>query len=189
MVDPDAVTVLVDKQRRLPPGYEPTDLVPPDVAFTFAGPSPKRLLRAEAATALEELFAAAAADGLPLAAVSGFRSEATQAQLFEAYAARDGEVEASRYSAHPGHSEHQTGLAMDVTGSDGACPAEPCFAGTPEARWLADHAADHGFVIRYPEGAEAITGYRYEPWHLRYVGVDVARDVVRLGVTLDEYLA
>jgi D-alanyl-D-alanine carboxypeptidase len=78
---------------------------------------------------------------------------------------------------------------MDVTGRDGACAAEPCFAGTPEAVWLAAHAAEHGFVIRYPEGAEAITGYLHEPWHLRYVGVGVATDLVARGLTLDEYLA
>jgi D-alanyl-D-alanine carboxypeptidase len=189
VTDPESITVLVNKTWRLPPGWQPPDLVPPDVAFVFDGPSPKRLLRTEAAAALEELFAAAEGDGLPLAAVSGFRTEQTQAQLFDAYVARDGEAEASRYSARPGHSEHQTGLAMDVTGRDGACAAEPCFAGTPEAVWLAAHAAEHGFVIRYPEGAEAITGYLHEPWHLRYVGVGVATDLVARGLTLDEYLA
>jgi D-alanyl-D-alanine carboxypeptidase len=75
---------------------------------------------------------------------------------------------------------------MDVTGLDGRCPAEDCFAGTPEARWLAAHAHERGFVIRYPEGKEAVTGYDYEPWHLRYVGPAVAAELTRRGLTLDE---
>jgi zinc D-Ala-D-Ala carboxypeptidase len=93
-----------------------------------------------------------------------------------------------RYSARPGHSEHQTGLAIDVSGLDGRCQAEPCFAGTPAGRWLARHAPDFGFVVRYPEGKESVTGYMYEPWHLRYVGVPDAQAMSRDGRTLEEHL-
>lgn len=92
-----------------------------------------------------------------------------------------------RYSAVPGHSEHQTGLAIDVSGSDGKCAASDCFAGTPEADWIAQHAPEYGFIIRYPEGKEAITGYKYEPWHIRYVGVDIAKDIAAQNLTLEEY--
>jgi D-alanyl-D-alanine carboxypeptidase len=184
--DPASVAVLVDKAHGLPPGWKPPDLVAADVPFTFAGQDPKRLLRAEAAAALEALFADAAAAGVPLRAVSGYRSEATQADLYGLAVDQHGRAAADRTNARPGHSEHQTGLAMDVTGLDGRCPAEDCFAGTPEARWLAAHAADHAFVVRYPEGREAVTGYAYEPWHLRYVGPAVAAELTRRGLTLDE---
>ncbi|MNC65163.1 D-alanyl-D-alanine carboxypeptidase [compost metagenome] len=87
----------------------------------------------------------------------------------------------------PGHSEHQTGLAIDLSGTDGKCAAESCFAGTKEANWLADHAAEYGFIIRYPEGKQAITGYMYEPWHVRYVGKDIAASIAERGITLEEY--
>lgn len=99
-----------------------------------------------------------------------------------------GEEYARKYVAEPGHSEHQTGLTMDVSGSTGECAADECFAGTPEAQWLADHAVTFGFIIRYPLGKEAITGYHYEPWHLRYVGVTVSTAIAASGLTLEEYL-
>jgi len=185
---PDDIAVLVNKSYRLPKNYKPDDLVEPNVPFIFKEKLEKRLMRKEAAEALEKLFAAAEKDGVPLAGVSGFRSEATQKALFESYVKRDGEEAARKYSAVPGFSEHQTGLAMDVTGINGKCPAEDCFAGTKEAKWLADHAAEYGFIIRYPKGKDDITGYQYEPWHLRYVGTKMAKDIADKGLTLEEYL-
>ncbi|MFB5265849.1 D-alanyl-D-alanine carboxypeptidase family protein [Paenibacillus enshidis] len=187
VADPDAVTVLVNKQIRLPENYIPADLVYPDVRFVFKEKIEKRMLRKEAAQALETMFAAAGKDGINLAGVSGYRSEARQKVIFNQYAAKDGEEKAKTYSAYPGTSEHQTGLAIDVSGSDGKCAAESCFAGTPEAEWLAAHAAESGFIIRYPEGKEGITGYKYEPWHIRYVGVELAKEISAKGITLEEY--
>ena len=185
---PGAVDVLVNKRVRLPAGWAPRRLVVPRVPFTFAGFHEKRQLRPVAARAVEALFADAAADGTPLAGVSGYRSEATQRSLFEYHVGRLGRAEARRVSARPRHSEHETGLAIDVTGSDGRCPAEPCFAGTPAARWLEQHAPDHGFVVRYPEDGEASTGYAYEPWHLRYLGPRRARALADSGLTYEELL-
>jgi D-alanyl-D-alanine carboxypeptidase len=185
--NPDDITVLVNKQFKLPENYNPDDLVEPNVPFIFEEKLEKRKMRREAAKALEEMFAAAKDDGIYLAGVSGYRSEQTQRALYENYAARDGEEAANRYSAKPGHSEHQTGLAMDVSGSDGKCAAEDCFADTQEAKWLAEHAHEYGFIIRYPQGKEAITGYQYEPWHLRYVGKEAAREIAAKGITLEEY--
>ena len=179
--------MLVDRQRRLPAGYQPADLIDAPIDFTFGHPDPKRLLRREPAEAAARLFAAATAAGRPLRAVSGFRSEAQQQQIHQEFVEDDGQEAADRYSARPGHSEHQTGLALDVTTYDGACPAEDCFALRPEAQWLADHAHEHGFIVRYPEGAEAITGYEYEPWHLRYVGVELATHLDAEDLTLDEW--
>lgn len=186
--DPDAPLVLVDHHRYLPPGWEPAQLVPAPIPFAFDGDSPKRLLRPVAAEALGELVDAARSDGISILGVSGYRSEATQRSLFERYAAQKGEEAASKVSARPSHSEHQTGLAMDVTGADGACQATACFADSPEAAWLADHAFEHGWVVRYPPGAEDITGYEAEAWHLRYVGPAVAAELHDRNLTLDQYL-
>ncbi|ASS67191.1 MULTISPECIES: M15 family metallopeptidase [unclassified Paenibacillus] len=183
----DTVAALINKEFRLPKGYVPDDLVYPDIPFTFSEKIDKRKLRKEAAGALEKLVAGAKKDGISLAGVSGYRSETRQKTLFDNYAKKDGVAAADKYSARPGHSEHQTGLAIDMSGTDGKCAAESCFGGTPEAEWLAAHAADYGFIIRYPEGKESITGYKYEPWHIRFVGKELAVKLAASGDTLEEY--
>jgi len=185
--NPSDITVLVNKVYRLPADYRPADLVVPNVAFIFKEADDKRLMRKEAAQALESMFAAAKQGGIHLAGVSGFRSYETQKNLFEYYVKVQGEETARRYSAEPGHSEHQTGLTMDVSGSTGQCAADDCFAGTAEAEWLAKHAHEYGFIIRYPKGKEAITGYAYEPWHLRYVGTALSKQIAAKGVTMEEH--
>ncbi|MEK4519702.1 M15 family metallopeptidase [Paenibacillus sp. FSL H8-0122] len=187
VAEPESITVMVNKQYSLPDQYKPADLVYPDVPFIFSEKIEKRMLRREAAAALEEMFAGAKADGVYLAGVSGYRSESTQRRLYDNYVARDGEEKAQTYSAMPGHSEHQTGLAIDLSGRDGKCAAESCFAGTKEAEWLAAHAAEYGYIIRFLEGKEAITGYKYEPWHVRYVGKEIAASIAERGITLEEY--
>lgn len=133
-------------------------------------------------TALKSMFAAAKADGLNLFICSGFRSYTTQKNLYNRYVKRDGVAAADRYSARPGHSEHQTGLAFDINKADSS------FVGTPEAKWLAENSYKYGFIIRYPEGKESITGYKYEPWHVRYLGVETATAVYNSGLCLEEYL-
>ncbi len=185
--DPQSISALVNKIFALPSDYVPGDLVEPKVPFIFTEKDEKRLMRKEAAQALEKMFTAAKQQGVQLAGVSGYRSYQTQRSLFDYYVRTQGEEVARKYSAEPGHSEHQTGLAMDVSGSTGACAADDCFADTPEAKWLAQHAVEFGFIIRYPKGKEGITGYFYEPWHLRYVGTATAAAVTAKGVTLDEY--
>ncbi|GIO35327.1 hypothetical protein J41TS12_01880 [Paenibacillus antibioticophila] len=185
--DAHSVTVLVNKEYALPEDYEPSDLVYPDVRFTFSEKIEKRMMRSEAAAALEKLFAGAEEDGIYLAGVSAYRSHSTQTSLFNRYVKKDGLEKAKTYSAVPGHSEHETGLAIDVSGSDGKCAAEDCFGDTKEAEWLAKHATEYGFIIRYPEGKEDITGYKYEPWHLRYVGTEISSDIAERGITLEEY--
>ena len=185
--NPESVAVLINKEFGLPEDYSPTDLVYPDVPFLFKEKIEKRQMRSEAAGALEELFAAAKKDGIYLAGVSAYRSTKTQTALFNRYVKKDGLEKAKTYSAEPGHSEHTTGLAIDVSGSTGKCAAESCFGDTDEAQWLDKHATEYGFIIRYPEGKEKITGYKYEPWHLRYVGKQMARDIAERGITLEEY--
>jgi len=187
ITDLENVAVIVNPNYALPDNYEPKDLVYPDVRFIFKEKIEKRMLRKVAAEALEQLFAAAEEDGVYLAGVSAYRSHATQKSLFNRYVERDGYEKAKTYSAVPGTSEHETGLAIDVTSSDGKCAAQDCFGGTKEAIWLAKHGADHGFIVRYPEGKEEVTGYKYEPWHLRYVGVEMAKELDSEGITLEEY--
>lgn len=112
---------------------------------------------------------------------SGFRSYATQAQLYQSYVNQEGQTAADRYSARPGYSEHQTGLAFDVIGTDGQLVED-----SSAAQWLLEHAPDYGFVVRYPRGKESITGYMHEEWHLRYIGKE-AKDIAASGLTLEEY--
>ena len=185
--NPDSIPVLVNKQNKLPDSYIPTDLVYADIPFIFKEKSEKRKMRNEAALAIERLFSDAQQQGCKLLGVSAYRSRTDQVSLFNSYVKKDGYVKARTYSAIPGTSEHETGLAIDVTGGSGKCPAQDCFANSKEARWLQENAADYGFIIRYPKGKEAVTGYRYEPWHLRYVGIDIAKDIMSRGITLEEY--
>ena len=132
--------------------------------------------------ALQKMFAAAKKEGLNLFVRSGFRSYSTQKYLYNSYVNRDGAAAADRYSARPGHSEHQTGLAFDIN------KANSGFEGSKEAKWLAANCYKYGFIIRYPKGKESITGYIYEPWHIRYLGVDTATAVYNSGLCLEEYL-
>lgn len=187
IAEPDGVTAMVNKFNRLPDDYAPDDLVYPDVRFTFNEQIEKRMLRKEAAEALEKMFAAAEKDGIYLAGVSAYRSHETQKALFNRYVKQDGYEKARTYSALPGTSEHETGLAIDVTSSDGKCAVQDCFGGTKESDWLEEHAAKYGFIIRYPKGKEDITGYKYEPWHLRYVGRELAEELAAEGLTMEEY--
>ena len=112
---------------------------------------------------------------------SGFRSYGTQAQLYQSYVNKEGQAAADRYSARPGYSEHQTGLAFDLIGTDGNLVEDESAA-----QWLLDHAADYGFVVRYLKGKESVTGYMHEEWHLRYVGKE-AKEIAASGLTLEEY--
>ncbi|MGB4091819.1 MAG: M15 family metallopeptidase [Ruminococcus flavefaciens] len=130
----------------------------------------------------ERLADEAKSQGLNIYISSGYRSYGTQSSIYQDNVSKYGEAIADTFSARPGYSEHQTGLAIDVNTVDDS------FAGTPEARWLADHAHEYGFIIRYPEGKEDITGYQYEPWHIRYLGIDTATAVYNSGLTLEEYL-
>lgn len=131
---------------------------------------------------LLKLIAAMQEAGFPISDhYSGFRSYETQTQLYQNYVNQDGKAEADRYSARPGYSEHQTGLAFDLIGTDGDLVTEE-----KAAQWLLDHAADYGFVVRYLKGKEKETGYMAEEWHLRYVGKE-AKDIAASGLSLEEY--
>ncbi|MED3690952.1 D-alanyl-D-alanine carboxypeptidase family protein [Peribacillus butanolivorans] len=184
---PESIPVLVNKKNKLPENYVPKDLVYTSIPFTFKEKTEKRKMRSEAAAAISKLFTESKKQGVSLLGVSAYRSHATQVALFDSYVKRDGYAKAITYSALPGTSEHETGLAIDVTGGNGKCAAQDCFGGTKEAKWLQAHADDYGFIIRYPKGKESVTGYKYEPWHLRYVGKSIAQTIMSQGITLEEY--
>lgn len=183
---PKKIDTLVNKKRSLPADYIPEDLVDIDVPYKIERPESK-MLRKEASDALSELFAAAGSSGFEFFAVSGYRSYNTQVYLFNNYAKNHGEEEANRFSARPGQSEHQTGLTMDVSIAGLNYDLSEELGETPEGKWLAVNAHKYGFIIRYPKGTEHITGYQYEPWHIRYLGKDLAAKVFESKLTYDEY--
>ena len=187
VTNPDSIYVVVNKERYLPEGYEPSDLVEPQVQFSFDEPHEKRQMRKEAAEALEKLFAQAEDEGITLHAVSGYRSEQRQAALYNNYVATQGEDYANRVSAKPGTSEHQTGLTIDVSSPSVQNQLEEVFGDSEEGKWLADNAHRFGFIIRYPKDGESITGYVYEPWHIRYVGEEVATAIYEQGTTMEQF--
>ena len=132
--------------------------------------------------AFNAMQAGAKNDGITLWICSGFRSYNTQYDLYWSYVNRDGQKAADTYSARPGHSEHQSGLAIDINN------ASTSFNGTREAKWIAAHCAEYGFILRYPKGKEKKTGFMYESWHVRYVGKDLAKKITKSGLCLEEYL-
>ena len=185
--DPTDILILVNKQNRAP--AVPVTLVKPDVTPTGESVAENIYMRPEAASALEALFEGAAEAGLTLYATSGYRSYSTQKAVFDRKAAERGEQAANRSVAKPGYSEHQTGLAMDIEGETtlGTGLTE-AFGESPEGIWVAEHCHEYGFIIRYPKDKTNITGYIYEPWHIRYVGVEAATEITELGVTFEEYI-
>lgn len=180
--------VLVNHTHKLSYEYIPEDLVVPAVLRPDNKDKNKVMLRPAAALALEELFADAKANGHILYAVSGYRSYYEQKKLYEEKAASIGEKQAMRIVAPQGTSEHQLGLGMDINGQSTLKKGlDTIFGQSPEGLWVAQNAYRFGFIIRYPEDKTNITGYRWEPWHLRYVGEDIAADIFKKGLTLDEY--
>ncbi|MGF2716768.1 M15 family metallopeptidase, partial [Bacillus cereus] len=180
------IEVVVNKKNKLPDNYKPKDLVVPNVSFAYEGVEEKSHLRKEASNSLEKLFELAKKDGIQLNAVSGFRSAEYQTKVYNRNVKQDGKEYADKFSAKPGHSEHQTGLSIDVSSKAYNNKLEQGFANTKEGKWLESNAHKTGFIIRYPKGKEDITGYSYEPWHIRYVG-DIAEDIYNKGLTLEEY--
>jgi zinc D-Ala-D-Ala carboxypeptidase len=187
--NPASISVLVNKANALPSNYRPKDLVRPHVKFVFGSEKlEKALLRKEAATALEKMFKGAATHNIKLYAVSGFRSYSTQEYLFNQEVNRVGRQKAELAVAKPGTSEHQTGLTMDVSGASVHYTLSETFSQSKEGRWLALHAHEYGYILRYPKGKEKITKYEFEPWHFRYVGIKTAAAIYHKHITLEEYL-
>ena len=178
--------IVVNKQNAVGQDYKPDNLVIPNVKFAEAGVLEKKHMEATAARNLELLFKAAAKDNIHLVAVSGYRSYNRQKTLYNNYVKQYGQAATDRFSAKPGHSEHQTGLAMDVSSKSVSYQLVQKFAETKEGQWLAKHAHEYGFIIRYPKDKEHITGYMYEPWHIRYVGKELATYLYTNHLTMEE---
>lgn len=180
----DDILVLVNREHSLGKNYKPKDLIKPNVRFFSNMTKEEKLMRKEAGEALDELFKAAGNEGINLYALSGYRSYKTQKDTYEERVKRQGEELADSFVAKPGYSEHNTGLSMDITNKD----FSTSFETTAEGIWLKDNCYKFGFIIRYPKGKEDITGYSYEPWHIRYVGKEVAEIITTQAITLEEYL-
>jgi len=178
--DPASLFVVVNKQRPL----RPADVVPDDLVIAGVASANAPVLRAQAARALEEMFAVARTEGGGSMLVqSAYRSYTTQVSVYDGWVSRLGAERADLQSARPGHSEHQTGLAVDISPSPTTCVLQACFGTTAQGRWLAANAWRFGFVLRYPETETAVTGYTYEPWHFRFVGPEAARRYHDAGAT------
>ncbi len=163
-----SLTVVVNKHRPL----DPQSYLPKPLSRIQA-----ERMRSDAAEAYKKMVRDAKAGGVNIVAVSGYRSYNTQAGLYDNYVQQYGQETADTIAARPGHSEHQTGLAMDVGNASGMCALQDCFEGTPVGAWVAANAHTYGFIIRYPKGEEDVTGYTYEPWHIRYVGPQLAEEM------------
>lgn len=185
--NPADTLILVNKTNRAP--AVPMTLVKPNVTPTREELSENIYMQPEAAQALEELFAAAESDGITLFATSGFRSYSTQKAIFDRKLKTMSERAANASVAKPGYSEHQTGLAMDIEGTTTLNTGlTERFGESPEGIWVAENCHRFGFIIRYPKGKTDITGYIYEPWHIRYVGKEAAQEIHELDVTFEEYI-
>ena len=172
--------MLVNREHRLDSDFLPRSLVYPSIPFDAPAKASKRLLESRAAQAAEKLFSHAFDAGLHLAGVSGYRPYSRQLELYE-------HASDTRYVAPPGASEHQTGLALDVSCAEIHFDLTDDFAYTAEGLWLAKNAHLHGFILRYPREKEKITGYAWEPWHIRYVTKSLAFYLTLTGMTLEEY--
>ena len=185
--DTDSLLIVANKKHKLPDGYVPADLVTPDIAQTAAC-----TMRAPAAEAIAEMARAAEADGVYLKISSAYRGEDYQRTLYNGYSANYGTETADTISSRPGYSDHQTGLAADFVEGDGSLNGinfNASFETTDSGNWLRDHAHEYGFIMRYPKDKQEITGYAYEPWHFRYIGVDYATAIYETDVfyTFEEF--
>lgn len=179
--DPSSLTAVVNKRRSLAADYVPPGLVTP------SGIPGATQVRRELIEPLEQMRAAMAAEGITLRMSSAYRSYARQQTIYNGFVAREGVAGADTHSARPGNSEHQTGLAVDLDDGTG-CNLSACFGSRPGGIWLAENAWKYGFILRYGDGWHPIVGYTYEPWHYRYVGVEVSTDMHERGIlTLEEY--
>lgn len=178
--------VLANKANYFPDSFEPIDLVDPKVKH--AGNVTRRQLRKQAAEALEQLIFAAKEAGQDIQSVSGYRTIAYQKTLYKYNVERQGLALANQYSSKPGHSEHHTGLCMDVSSPSVGFDLIESYGNTKEGIWLAENAHKFGFIIRYPKGKEEWTGYSYEPWHIRYLGLPLAEYLYTTGLCYEEFL-
>ena len=185
MSDDGDVLVLVNKLHAVSKNYKPTNMVYMDNSLTTWQ---NLELKSDAYEAYLKLYKDAKAEGFNLKVCSAYRTYETQKSLYTSSVNSMGKETANIRSAYRGRSEHHTGYAIDVTSESMGWGLKQNFADYPDGAWINEHCAEYGFIIRYPKDKTDITGYDYEPWHLRYVGVDVAKEITEQGITLEEYL-
>lgn len=185
--EPGSIWWIVNKNRPAGEAYTPPQLSKPDVPLNSTKSDEENSIRQDIAHEVVGLFSAASQQGFSLIFASGYRSYQLQSTYYNNYVRTSGQAEADRYSAKPGTSEHQTGLAFDIARSDRKNYLEQAFSDDPAAQWIAAHAHEYGFIIRYPRDKESVTGYMYEPWHLRYVGKELAHELLTKKQTLEEF--
>lgn len=187
-IDPtDEYLLLVNKTHPVAASYVPSDLTKVKY-YVKDREEITRYMRKTVTDAFHTLVEAAAKEGYTLVMTTAYRSYGVQKTLNDKYVANHGQALADQYSAKPGQSEHQTGLCTDVSSPTVQYKLVVKFGQTPEGKWLAEHAHEYGFILRFPEGKESITGYHYEPWHIRYVGQPAADRIYANNLTLEEYL-
>lgn len=185
---PSSLTVLVNRDYLLSSSYIPAHLVEPKVRFSFDYKSERRMMRKDAARALEKMFRdAKKKKNVILYGVSAYRSYQRQREIYLRNVALRGRSATDVVSATPGSSEHQTGLTIDISAKSVDCALIPAFGNTKEGRWVAKNAHKYGYIVRYPAGKTKVTGYHYEPWHIRYVGITTATYLYKNNLTLEEY--
>lgn len=183
--DDGNLMVLVNKQYAVSRDYYPTDMVDIDGSLST---NQNLKVKREAYDAYLSMLADAKKEGLNFAICSAYRSYALQESLYNNSLAANGKEYTEKMFAYPGQSEHHTGYAIDVTSASMNWGLSQNYTDYPDGAWITKHCSEYGFIIRYPKGKEDITGYMYEPWHIRYVGVDAAKEITEQGITLEEYL-
>lgn len=179
-------SALINKTHKLPEGYVPTDLQVPDIpARTYTHEN--KQMRKKPAESLEKLFEDAAKEGINLFIISGFRSYDLQKSIYDSSVSSIGLEETQKLIAIPGSSEHQSGLSVDISCESENFDLNESLGDKPEGIWLAENAHKYGFIIRYPKGKEHITKISYEPWHLRYVGIEISKEIYEKKICLEEY--
>ncbi|MEI7689841.1 MAG: M15 family metallopeptidase [Candidatus Saccharibacteria bacterium] len=181
-----SIWALASKSHPLSLTYAPAAITIPDVATKTDKSIEERSVRSDIAIPLKNMFDAAIAAGYAPMVGSGYRSADLQAYYFNNLASVVGDAAANQSIAKPGQSEHQLGLAVDISTVSLDCYLDDCFADTGNGQWLANNSYKFGFIVRYPKDKTLITQYQYEPWHFRYVGVELATALHDSGLTLDE---
>ncbi|MGL5330237.1 MAG: M15 family metallopeptidase [Peptostreptococcaceae bacterium] len=175
--------LIVNNDNKLGKDYQPKELVKAKIPFIEGVKDEEQKLEKEVAQALETLVIEAKSQGIKFLGTSGYRSYESQSDIYKARVKSQGVKKANEYVAKPGESEHQTGLCVDLTNED-----RWFVEVTEEAKWLKANSHKYGFILRYPKGKEEITGKNYEPWHIRYVGKEVAKEIYEKDLTLEEYI-
>lgn len=188
LTNPASIWVLVNKKHPLDPLSYTPDLTNPAVALKPGRRAEELQISKVVAKPLDDMFTAASTAGRHLMLSSGYRSYTYQIRVYNSIVSTKGQSAADEESARPGYSEHQTGLAVDVAPLNGRCELHQCFESTSEGQWVATNAYKYGFIVRYPKDKQTVTGYEYEPWHLRYVGQELAGEMHKQHITtLEEF--